>query len=89
MTGKRTSKIAKALLGMNPHCDECEIDIGADEEGVVKVLFCPDCGGRLKKPSLCVICGNPVNAMAVFCTGCGVKIIREEESNDRKVMSGK
>ena len=74
--GARIAKVEKALRGLNRYCPECEEQIYADETRVVKVLFCPDCGKRLLEPHLCVVCGNPVNAMAAFCTGCGCWVVR-------------
>jgi predicted RNA-binding Zn-ribbon protein involved in translation (DUF1610 family) len=70
------SKIQKVLRALNARCVDCDTDIYRDEDGVMKVLYCPLCGDKLLQPSLCKICGNPVNADAVYCTGCGVEIVR-------------
>ncbi len=74
----RDIKVSRLLKASGPHCGECDADIGASESGAVEVVFCPTCGTRLKKATLCKICGNFVQATAVFCTGCGVEIVRDD-----------
>jgi predicted amidophosphoribosyltransferase len=75
----RPTKIQKALRELNPQCTECNCGVCVDEEGVIKTIYCPDCGTKLVQPSLCKICGNPVNAGSKYCTGCGIEMVRDKQ----------
>jgi len=75
--GKK-AKIERALREMYLYCSGCDCPVCGDEKGVVKVIYCPDCGIKLVQPSLCKICGNPVNATSGYCSGCGTGMVRDE-----------
>ena len=62
------------LSRMDAYCPKCEFDVIMDDEHVMNISFCPDCGTKLKQPRLCIWCKNPVNATANFCAGCGMKV---------------
>jgi len=66
---KKTETKDTELLAYDPYCPECNSDIGADTNGMIK--FCPECGAELKQPFRCAICNTPINATAKYCTGCG------------------
>jgi predicted RNA-binding Zn-ribbon protein involved in translation (DUF1610 family) len=68
----------KELLQMSRYCPNCNADITSDETGQIKVNYCPDCGTELWQPIRCVWCNNPVDASTVYCTGCGMAIVRKE-----------
>ncbi len=72
--------IKKALQQLDSYCQECDADVRASSSEAMIVSFCPECGSRLLKPKICIICGNPINATARFCTGCGVKIVIDKQS---------
>jgi len=66
------------LRELSPYCPKCDMDIGPSESNLMAVVYCPTCGADLVQPSLCQICGNPMNADAKFCTGCGNTAIRSK-----------
>jgi len=68
----------KELLEYARYCPECKQDLIPDSTGTLKVNFCPDCGTKLIQPSRCLWCRSPVNASAIYCTGCGELILRKE-----------
>ncbi len=69
-------RLKREIRDWNPYCQECDIEICADEKGLIRILYCSRCGVELIQPKLCEICGNPIQGSSVFCAGCGVKALR-------------
>jgi hypothetical protein len=76
MKKTKEQKAKDLLVELDAYCTECDATVGASENGAMLVDRCPGCGSKLIKPSLCIWCGNPVNATALYCTGCGIGIVR-------------